>query len=290
MKHLNTNNPDKNPGGFTPDEKSELAKLVSEAEDEQKKHLSIPDMLKNYKEVDWLNWIDDMLKYDHAYPDTFRRSGDHDGIGQVSSFFESHNLSSEEYQKALLTSLCSHVSLLSQNQDVSGNMYRLVNALQGFTSNDLGQKLHDMFIDPANDDITWHDYTVTQPVYIKSNILSMLSNSNLDSLTKASVITKAIEYIQMYIKTPYYCSAILKFTIRQSGKIPDLFFHVLVLILQVTKNDGFELLKVDLIDALESYQFLFNSFFNAGFNTRYELICKESGSEKFNAEIKKYLV
>jgi len=288
MKHKNKHN--KPPSALGVDDEKKLKNLMQQAEDEQKKHLSTSDMLKNHKEQDWLNWLDDMLMYDIAYPDTFRRSGDHDGICEVSGFFESHNLSSKEYQKALLTSMCNHINLMSQKQDVSKNLCRLLNAMEGFTNNIFGRKLSEIFFHSKYDSTVWYDHIIKKDVFLKSSILSILANSKLDAVMCANITFKATEYIQLYIKTPYYCTAVLYFFIHQCGKIPDIFFNTFVMILKVTKNNGFEFVEESLLDALESYKFHCNSCFSEGFIKWYEIICIESDSEKFNAKIKKLLV
>lgn len=285
-----SNKPDKEANALSAEDEKKLKTLIYQVEEEQKKHLSRPDMLRNHKEVDWLDWIDDMLVYDIAYPDTFRRSSIHDGIMEVSSYFESNNLPSDEYQKALLTTVCGIINLETQNPDVSKKLYRLLNALNGFVNNCLGQKLTEMFFDPKYDNTVWYDHIIKKNVYFKTNMLLILSNSNLVGSSAENVLTQAYDYLQNYVETQGFVYAYLIFTIRQFSKDSSVFFVNLIHTINATKKEMFENLMPIIIDLLESYKFSNNAVFKKGFKEWYIMLCNSARNAEFNTKIEKYLL
>lgn len=225
-----------------------ISKLKNELLNEYKE-ADIKEILMSYNNVDWENWLQDILNLGIAYP-VSKVSSDGDVIIDIIGYLRSNNISTKYYERAITDILTEEYH---QNPEGINTQERLINALISLSSTNANEILLNILFSRINSHKKGRDS------YIKTLALIALTQSpNLNDNQKTSVFNFIVlQGFKEMKHDPYFYSNSLRFCyLKISVKS---FYELLTLLIH--ELDSFEDKKIKksiiylIVDKIEDLHF-----------------------------------
>lgn len=138
---------------------------------------SILDIFKSYSKEKWMDWIDDLLHFQTAYP-VLNIPSDRDQLTDVPGFLEKNGISTKFYGKALIDTFYNFITVYPD----SPYLERLLDAVIFVRPNNTTDVLKDLFLDRQIDKVLLPDGDPVKGLLLLGLIKSNLEEQHLQEI------------------------------------------------------------------------------------------------------------